>query len=340
MKGIVLLGNRQLEVRDFAVPVPGRGEVLIKMMASGLCGSDLHTIYEAPSGRPWNNKIAGHEPCGVVEALGEGVDNVSVGDRVMVMWVAGCGNCPACWAGDLDHCQKDRAFYGWGYDGGFADYMVARAISLVPMDDRLSFAAGAYLTCAGTTAYRAVKRLAPSGMDTAVAFGLGPVGLSGIVWLKMFGARVIGVDAVPERMALARDLGADEVIDFRSTNAVQAIMDLTGGRGADIALDFSGNAKARVDALSCARVEGRVGYVGEGGDTTINVSRTMIMKSLNVIGSRIFDKPTLAEAARLVVERNLPLDAIVTGSYRIEQAREAFELFETGHTGKLIFAWD
>ena len=251
MKGVVLLGDNKLEVRDFPVPEPGPGEVLVKMMASGICGSDLHIIYEAQGGRAMNEKIAGHEPCGVVEALGECVSGFSVGDRVMVMWVAGCGNCEPCYAGDLDHCQNDRAFYGWGYNGGFSDYMLARAIALVPMPEELSFASGAYLTCAATTAYQATKRLAPSGADTLVAFGLGPVGLAGVIWAKMMGARVIGVDTFPERLALALDLGADEVIDFGQSDPVQAIKDLTNGRGADIALDYSGAGKGRVDALNC-----------------------------------------------------------------------------------------
>jgi threonine dehydrogenase-like Zn-dependent dehydrogenase len=339
MKGVVLLGDQKLEVREFPMPEPGPGEVLVKMQASGICGSDLHTIYEAPSGRPWNNTIAGHEPCGVIDKLGEGVRGFDVGDRVMVMWVGGCGNCPACYAGDLDHCQKDRAFYGWGHNGGFSDYMVARAISLVPMPEGISFATGAYLTCAGTTAYRATKRLSPSGVDRLVAFGLGPVGLAGVIWAKLYGAQVIGVDTLPERLDLARQIGADHVIDFKQTEPVAAIMDLTHGRGADIALDYSGAPKGRVDALNAVRVEGRVGFVGEGGDTTINISRTLIWKSLNVIGSRIFDKPTLAEAARLVAERNLPFDDLVTGRYGSEQAQEAFELFRAGHTGKLIFEW-
>lgn len=340
MKGVVMRGNREIEIRDFPIPEPGRGEVLVKMRASGICGSDLRIIYQVPGGRPWNNTIGGHEPCGEVAALGEGVDGFQVGDRVMVMWVTGCGHCPACFAGDLDSCERRPGAYGWGLHGGFADYMVARAISLVPMPEGLSFASGAFLTCAGTTSFQAIKRLAVSGMDTAVAFGLGPVGLSGVMWLKMMGARVIGVDLVSERLALAERLGAEAVIDAANVDPLRAIADLTSGKGADVALDFTGVPKARVQALQCLRRGGRMAFVGEGGDTTIDVHSTFIMKNLTAIGSRIFDKPTLAQAARLVAERHLPMDDIVTCRYPIEQAKEAFELFEAGHTGKLVFAWD
>lgn len=339
MKGVVLLGDRNIEIREMPVPEPAHGEVLVKMMASGICGSDLRIIYQVPGGRPWNKSIGGHEPCGVVAAVGEGVDYYKPGDRVMVMWVTGCGHCPACFAGDLDHCETRLGAYGWGLNGGFADYMVARAISLVPMPEGLSFASGAFLTCAATTSYQAIKRLAPCGLDTVAVFGLGPVGLSGVVWLRAMGARVIGVDLVPERLALAQKLGASDVIDAAKADALQVIRGLTRGRGADIALDFSGVPKARVDALRCLRVRGKMGFVGEGGDTVIDIHSTLLVKSLTAIGSRIFDKPTLAEAARHVAERNLPLDDIVTHRFSIEEATEAFRLFDEGHTGKIVFEW-
>jgi len=340
MKGVVLSGDRQVHVREFPTPEPGPGEVRVKMQAAGLCGSDLHIIYERPPSPYWGDTIAGHEPCGVVDEVGPGVTNYQAGDRVIVMWVTGCGRCPSCFAGDLDRCENSPGAYGWGLNGAFADYILAREISLVPMPDELSFEAGAFLSCAATTSYQAIKRLAPDGLDTVACIGLGPVGLSGVIWAKAFGARVVGVEMIPERLELARRLGADEVINGRETNAVQAIKDLTNGRGADVALDFSGSQGGRNDALDCARVNGRAGFVGEGGETTINVSRLMIHKNLTVIGSRIFDKPTLAEAARLVVERQLNIDGITTGRYALAQAEEAFRTFETGHTGKLYFTWN
>lgn len=342
MKGVILAGDRNVEIRDFPTPKPGPGEVLVKMKAAGICGSD-RGIYLAPAGAtPYNKAIAGHEPCGVVAELGDCVDGFSVGDRVMVMWVRGCGNCPACWAGDLDNCQKlDKLAYGWGLNGGFADYMVARAISLLPMPDNLSFAAGAFLTCAATTSYSAVKKVAVSGVDTVAVFGLGPVGLSAIIWAKVMGARVIGIDNVPERIALAHEVGVDESIDFSEKDPVAVIRELTAGKGADAALDCSGHQSGQVSALDCLRLRGRMAFVGMGRESTIPVSRLIMMKSLTCYGCRIYDKATLAEAAALVAERNLPLDKLVTGSYPIEQAREAFEaFFDQGVAGKLVFAWE
>src|SRR5690348_15696614 len=247
MRGIVFPGERQIELRQFADPAPGPGEVVIEMKASGMCGSDLHQ-YRRPKGGasvgglPVNPDpvIAGHEPCGIVAAVGSGVDprQARPGQRIMVHHYAGCTTCGHCRSGWSQLCQNQPIkVYGNNAHGGHAPYLKVPAFTLVALREELSFAAGAAISCGTGTAYGALRRMNLSGNDTIAIFGQGPVGLSATQLAAAMGARVIALDISPERLGRARAFGAAEVIDPRATDPVSAIKDLTHGLGADLTLD-------------------------------------------------------------------------------------------------------
>ena len=348
MKGVVFLGDRKLEIQQFDDPVPGPGEVVLEIKASGMCGSDLK-FYRASArdggasalglsgdGGP---VIAGHEPCGVVAEVGPGVTEAEarVGQRVMDHHYSGCGVCNDCRSGWSQLCGEGITVYGVTGHGAHAKYMKVPVRTLVPLPDELSFETGAAVSCGTGTAFGALRRIGLRGEDTLAIFGQGPVGLSAVQLAAAMGARVIALDVSTERLALAKYFGADVCMDVGTDDAVTAIKDLTHGVGANKALDCSGAGSARLAAVQCTRTWGTVGYVGEGGEVTLDVSRDMIRKQMTIIASWTFSSIGQAECARFVVDRKIDVDALFTHRWRLDQAKEAYQLFDQQTTGKGVF---
>lgn len=347
MRGVVFLGDRELELMSFPDPTPGPGEVVLEMKASGMCGSDLKQ-YRRPKGVRQNNGlpsatgpvIAGHEPCGVVAAVGPGVDprQARVGDRVMVHHYQGCTTCNHCRTGWQQLCQRvPIKVYGNNSHGGHAPYMAVPANTLVPLPEELSFAAGAAISCGTGTAYGALRRMNVSGNDTIAIFGQGPVGLSATQLASAMGARVIALDISPERLARARLFGAAETIDPRATDPIAAIRELTHGLGADLTLDTSSAPEARLAAIRSTKVWGTCCFVGEGNEVTIDVSPDMLRRQLTLIGSWTFSTVGQADCARFIIDRGIRVDDLFTEHWRLDQAAEAYRLFDQQTSGKGVF---
>ena len=269
MKGVVLAGDRRVEILDFPDPAPGPGEVVIEIKASGMCGSDLK-FYRAAGGAAalgfktsGGPVIAGHEPCGVVAAVGPGVPErqTRVGMRVMQHHYRGCGVCRHCATGWMQLCVEGVAeVYDVTGHGAHAAFMKCPARTLVPLPDELSFETGAAISC-GTGG--ALHRLGLQGDDTIAIFGQGPVGLAATQLASAMGARVIALDTSPERLARATEFGAVATIDPAAVeDVVHAIRDLTGGLGADLSLDASSSPLARRQAVRCVRTWGKACFVG------------------------------------------------------------------------------
>ena len=344
MKGAIFLGERQLELREFPDPHPGTGEVVIRMRGSGLCGSDLrhYRASRAERGDPDQLKAGGHEPCGEVVELGPEVRHVKVGDRVMVHHYLGCGRCKWCLVGYSQMCVEPGAtklYYGRTNHGGHADHIAVHETTCVPLPEAMSFEEGAACACGTGTAYHALKRLDLSGRDTLAVFGQGPVGLSATLFGSATGARVIAVEPVPYRRELGGRLGAYLTIDPTEGDPVQLIREATHSEGADATLDCTGVPEARVNAVRSASVFGRVCFVGEGNTTSFDVSPDIIHKQLTIYGSWTVSTVGLAEVANYVVDHETPLKSIFTHSYSLEQVTEAYELFDSGQTGKVAITW-
>jgi threonine dehydrogenase-like Zn-dependent dehydrogenase len=346
MKGIVFLGDGALELRDFDIPVPGPGEVLVEMKASGICGSDLNWLNRTKKeidALPHVNPM-GHEPCGVIASLGPGVTDVAVGQRVMVYHYSGCGRCKYCRIGYEQLCIHGFDYYGTsrprGFGGGHEDYMVVPGRVCLNLPDGMSFEAGTAVACGTGTAYAALKKVAAAGHDTIAVFGQGPVGLSATMIGAALGARVIAIDRVPYRLELAKKLGAAEVVNASDMDAVEAVKHLTGGEGAEVALECVANPSVRVQAVESAKVFGRVCFLGEGGGVSFeDVSRQIMHKLLTIHGSWTFPTWMLEEAADWIIGRNLPIEDLITHRFTLEEAREAYRIFQEGQTGKVVFSW-
>lgn len=243
MLAAYLPGNSTVDLREVAVPTPGINQVLIKMKSSGICGSDVHYIYHqhrataaAPDKPLYQGFINGHEPCGQIVAMGQGCRHFKEGDRVLVYHISGCGFCPNCRRGFPISCTgKGKAAYGWQRDGGHAEYLLAEEKDLILLPDALSYEDGAFISCGVGTAYEGILRGEVSGSDNVLVVGLGPVGMMAMMLAKGRGAkRIIGVDMLPERLAMAKQLGVMDHGYLATTEGLpQIIAELTHG-GADL----------------------------------------------------------------------------------------------------------
>jgi L-iditol 2-dehydrogenase len=337
MRGVRFLGDRRVVVATFPHPQPGPGEVVVEMRAAGLCGSDLHHFRLPAASGEVPAVIVGHEPCGVVVEVGDGVRDVRAGARVVVNHHYGCGACLHCRDGSPKYCTGPHGTYGFSDDGADGEYMLAHATALAPLPDALSFEDGAAAACGAGTAFAALRRLQLAGGEAIAIFGQGPVGLTATLLAGAMGARVIAVDVIDERLALARASGADDVVDARSGDAAEAVRALTSGCGAAATLDCSGSSPGRVAALDAVALRGRVCFVGVGPPTEFDVSEVIIGKELTCHGSWTFTSSGLIDCMAFLAERELPLASIVSHRFAIERAGEAFALFDGGRTGKCLF---
>jgi threonine dehydrogenase-like Zn-dependent dehydrogenase len=248
----------------------------------------------------------------------------------------GCGACEHCNTGWMQLCVEGVAeVYGVTGHGAHARYMKCPARTLVPLPDELSFAAGASISCGTGTAWGALHRLGLQGDHTIAIFGQGPVGLAATLLAAQMGARVIALDTSEERLSRAKGFGADALINPKTTeNVVQAIRDLTHGRGAHLSLDASSSPTARANAVKCVRTWGKACFVGEGDVVTLDVSNDMLRRQVTIVGSWTFSTVGQAQCARYVADRGIDLDRLFTHKWKLEQADEAYKLFDAQTSGK------
>jgi threonine dehydrogenase-like Zn-dependent dehydrogenase len=341
MRGVTFPGDGAIGFDEFPDPTPMLGEVVVEMKASGICGTDLGLMHRPASdiARP---VIAGHEPCGVVVELGPGVSPAiaTCGDRVMVHHYHGCGTCEHCRSGWAQLCQSaPRAIYGNNANGGHARYLTVPAATLVTLPDALTFTTGAAISCGTGTAFAALRRINVSGHDTVAIVGQGPVGLSGTLFAKAFGARVIALDVSPERLARAREFGADVTIDPSSTDAVAAILEATGGRGADATLESSGAQAGGTIAIRGTKTWGSVCLVAGYGGLDVSILTDIVFRQLTIVGSWTFSIAGQIDCARFIVERELDVDRLFTHRWKLDldDAREAYRMTERQSAGKGVF---
>ncbi len=338
MRGIVFLGDRKIERATFPDPTPGPGDVVIEIKASGMCGSDLK-YYRRPTDPAAAPVIGGHEPCGIVAAVGTGVTgpHARVGARVMVHHYHGCTDCEHCRSGWTQMCKTVPVkMYGSTHHGAHAPYMKVPADTLVPLDDRLSFAAGAAIACGTGTAWGAIERLGLTGRDTIAIFGQGPVGLSATLLAKAQGARVIALDIDENRLAAAKAYGADFVINPRDGAAAETIRALTDGKGANMAMETAGVALAGREATRCVRPWGKVCLVGLGSEATISVA-DFLRTQITVMTSWTMSIQSQRACADFVIERGIDLESLFTDRWTLDQAEEAYLLFDRQTSGKGVF---
>jgi len=346
MHAAYLPGNSTVELREVPVPQPSHGEVLLRMKASTICGSDIRCIYREHLGKGpegYQGVIAGHEPCGQIAATGPGCRRFRAGDRAIVYHISGCGLCYDCRRGYMISCtsEKYRRAYGWQRDGGMADYLLAEEKDLIALPHQLSYADGAQVACGFGTAYEGLRKVGVCGDDAVLITGLGPVGLATAALCRKLGAqRIIGIDVVAERMELARKLGlCDDVLASGPDNVAQ-VRELTAGRGVERAVDCSANPEARATAIRATRKWGKIVLLGEGGAVEFQPSPDIIHDQKTIYGSWVTSTWLMEELVERLVRWNLHPADLITHRFALDHVARAYALMASGRCGKLAVCFD
>lgn len=346
MLGAYLPGDSTVALRQTPIPELAPGQVLVEMGASGICGSDIGFIYKGYrgyrgiDGPAYQGVVAGHEPAGKIVAVGEGVQRFSVGDRVILYHIVGCGLCDNCRRGYYISCSRNRESYGWQRDGGHAPYIVAEERTCIPLPDELSYVDGALIACGFGTAYEGLRRTGLSGDQDLLVVGLGPVGLAaGMIGRGMGARKIIGVEPSQARRDWAMKLGVfDETIPAGADSVAQVLEVLPGGAG--VSIDCSGTAPGRSVALEGAAEWANISLVGEGGELTTEVSDTLLHKQLTIHTSWVTSLGAMSDLARNLVRWELSPQRVVSDVFTLSDAGEAYAMAAGESRGKVVLVPD
>ena len=284
-----------LELQDRPVPQPAPGQVLVRIEASGLCHTDIHAAHGDWPVKPTPPFVPGHEGVGVIEALGPGVAPRPRGAPGAGPGLGhACGHCDHCVSGWETLCEEQQNT-GYSVDGGFAEYAVADATYVVPVPDGVSPHDAAPLTCAGVTTYKAIKVAGIRPAERVAVFGIGGLGHLAVQYARLVGGTVIAVDVEDEKLELARELGADHVVNAARTDPVAAIEALGG---ADVAVVLAVIPSVFEQAFAALRRGGRLVCVGLPPETDGPMSLPIfptVLKGISVIGSIVGTRQDLVE---------------------------------------------
>ena len=283
--------------------------------------------------------VPGHEPAGIVESVGDGVVNVSVGDRVAVYHYRGCGYCAECRGGRLMWCAQRRG-YGGAVDGSDADFLITDGRNCLPLPDDVSFTTAALLMCVGGTAFESLRKLNPAPGETLAISGLGPVGLATLRFARALGVRVIGIDTSEKRLRLAAEFGAEAVVEAGSQDVVATVRDWSGGSGVTAALETSGVTAGRANAVAVAGRRGRVAFVGFGATEPAINPADLIDRQLTLYGSFVFTLDTYDPLLRFIRAHDETLEEIVTDRVGLEDVPAILPAVDRSETGKVVVLWD
>jgi threonine 3-dehydrogenase len=325
------------EIRSVPVPRIGPGDVLIKVYAGGICGTDLHIdewdAWAASRVRP--PRVIGHEFCGTVVDAGAEVHDVAVGDFVSGECHLNCGRCHLCRRGEAHICESIQII-GVDRDGAFADYVVLPARNAWKQDPGIPRDVSAIMDPFGNAVHTALATDLAS--RSVVIMGCGPIGLCAILIARRAGASpVVAVDISPYRLALARTLGPDHVVDARAADVPAVVREITRGEGADVLLEFSGSPEGVHAGFSALRNGGFAALLGlPHRPFEVDVANDIVFKGLRlqgIFGRRLWE--TWQQASALLAS-GLDIRPVITHRFPITRHREAFDLMRSGECGKVI----
>jgi alcohol dehydrogenase, propanol-preferring len=325
MRAARIFEDLSLRLDDLAVPEPGPGQVLVRIHAAGVCGTDLHILDGMIKPDPYPMTL-GHEAAGIVAAAGEGA-SMSAGDRVAVYNKLFCGSCEQCMAGRLNICDTEPGQLGFNMDGGDADYVVVPQRNLVPVPDSVDFGSAAVLTCAGMTAIHAAKVSGLRLGQTAVVDGIGGVGILVVQAARRAGAHVIAVADSREKRDLALAHGAaDGVIiggadDYAGLPA--AVRELTGGRGADVFFELVGTTDSMTAGVRCLAKGGT--FVSTGyTDQMLSIHPIeFILSETSLVSTVAATRQDLQDALALAASGAMTVP--IAARYPLERAQDALD---------------
>ena len=326
MKSLLLSAYNHLEIADFPAPEPGPGEVLVRVEACGICGSDVHG-YDGSSGRRIPPIVMGHEAAGTVAALGQGVEGYAVGDRVTFDSTVYCGECAWCQRGDVNLCDN-RQVVGvscgdYRRHGAFAEYVAVPQRILYHLPDNLSFAEAAMLE-AVSVALHAVRLAQVKGGETALVIGAGMIGLLTLQAARALGcARVFVADVDASRLDLAREAGAEEVFDCSGAELVREVLERTEGCGVDLAFEAVGRNETVNGAIDCTRKGGTVTLIGNIQPEITLPLQKVVTRQLRLQGS-CASAGEYPQAIELIAAGKIKVAPLITAVAPLEEGPRWF----------------
>jgi propanol-preferring alcohol dehydrogenase len=324
-----------LEIQERDIPEPGPGEVLVHLETSGLCHTDIHAAHGDWPVKPALPLVPGHEGVGIIEKLGDGVTTRAIGERVALPWLGyACGDCRYCVDGRETLCEQQHNT-GYSIDGGFAEYAVANARFAVPVPDGVTSLDAAPLTCAGVTTYKALKVADIQPTERVAVFGIGGLGHLAVQYARILGGTVIAVDVEDPKLELARELGADHLVNAAKVDPIAAIHELGG---ADVALVLAASPKVFEQALLSLSRGGRLICVALPADQEMKISIfETVLKGLSIIGSIVGTRQDLAEVFALHAAGRT---RIIAEGRRLEQVNESIDEVLSGKVlARLVFEY-
>lgn len=329
MKAVQIDGDCIVRVVDVPEPVPGPGEVVVEAARTAICGSEMHAYR---GDRPLQGN-GGHEAAGVVCATGEGVTRPSPGQRVGVSAVAGCGRCGDCLAGRYTWCDGARVYVNM-----HAERFVVAAQACHVLPDDLPWEAAVLLTGDGLgVPYHASLRLAAPHIRTVAVFGLGPIGLGHVLVQAHAGRRVIGIDMSDYRLELASRLGAAQVLRG-GEDLLERLTVATAGSPVDVAIEAAGRPETTRQCFRAVRRGGTVWFSGEQNADIISPSRDLIHRDITAAGAWFYHFHEFADMLALY-RAGLPVQKLITHTFPLNRAPEAYSLFAAGKTGKVLLEY-
>jgi threonine dehydrogenase-like Zn-dependent dehydrogenase len=326
MRGVKFLGNSKVEITDLPDPEMGAGDVLVKVKASAICGSELGSYRRS---EPMDGN-GGHEVMGVV-ADPNGSKRFREGDRVGVAPIQGCGDCFWCLQGKPDFCKNTG-----GIGSAHSEFVVSKEIWLHPLADDIDDATGTLLAGDGLgVPYGASARAGVVPGDVNCVFGVGPVGLGMTLMQTFMGARVIAVDINPHRLELAKHMGAWATINSAETDDLRAaLLELTAGLGPNKCFECCGRQETLDVALDTTIPEGLVMVIGHGKQQ-INPQRLIFRKNMRLVGNWLCHFSDF-DGMVSMVRNGLQATRLITNRFPLEQADEAYRRFSEGLEGKVL----
>ena len=330
MKQVRFAGDREIEVDQVETSEPAPGEALVRIVRSAICGSEMPAYRDGTAPKEFANP--GHEMVGTIEA-GNGLERFAVGNRVGITVLSGCGLCRYCVEGDPKHCTEGALM---ALDA-HSEYVTVRESNLQLLIDDIDWDSSVLL-CGDTcgTPFRAIEQIGGvRSKQTAAVFGCGPIGLGCIAWLSYFGVSVICSEPIEYRRKLALSVGATNTVNPTVDDAAEFVRDFTSG-GADLCFDCSEHETTAAASLDSVAIGGRVAFIGEKAKVTIQPSAQIIHKEIHISGSWYF---TAADYHREVYhfQRGFDPRGLITHRFHLDDAANAYRLFESGETGKVLF---
>jgi propanol-preferring alcohol dehydrogenase len=322
-----------IRIEEVNIPEPGEGQVRVKIETSGLCHTDIHAAKGDWPVKPKLPFIPGHEGIGIVEAVGKGVTWIKEGDRVALPWLGyACGICEYCNSGWETLCES-QLNTGYSIDGTHAEYAIGYAKHIVKVPNNVSSLDAAPLTCAGVTTYKAVKMSGARPSDLVAIFGIGGLGHLALQYAKVAGASVVAVDLFDEKLKLAKELGADYVVNARTQDPVEEIKKLGG---ADAAISVAVAPKAFEQAYHSLRRGGRLVFVALPADNHVQLPIfETVLNGIQVIGSIVGTRTDLEETFQLHAAGRTK---VISETRHLHQVHEAFEEVEKAQAkARLVF---